>query len=229
MNFEEFVEKEKEDNQQKIERASQIRKKEVAVISCGSRGMSMASRLRKNIRGLYEPEIFTYYALGFSISSGLGDKPRYTSSFRGYDVNKTGDNSYNVNKNYSYGTVHNYHMAVFGTIDTANVKNPERFNEIVREAEDALKQCKALMLKNIENETYVAELKQAYYKKIKELAVKVHNECGITVTSKFEDVCEEIVKTFKKEYAKNDPTKVLLLMWAFIILTIVGLIITFLN
>ena len=227
MNFEEFVEKDKMETQQKIESESQIVKKDVAVVSCGSRGM--ANRLRKNIRGLYEPEIFTYYALGFSLSSSLGDKPRYTSSFRGYDVNKTGDNSYNVNKNYSYGTVHNYHMAVFGTIDMANIKNPDRYNEIVGEAEAALDQCKSLMLSNIENETYVAELKQAYYNKVKELAVKAHKECGVTVTTKFEDVCEEIVKNFKTQYAKQDPTKVLLLMWAFIILTIAGIIYSILS
>jgi hypothetical protein len=201
MNFEDFVNNDRNEQLAKQKRALQIREYEVAVISCDKHS---TARLKNDLYDINEPEPFLYTSLGFAVTAYMGDKPRYTSSFEGIEIKRTGSDTYKVNDNHSYGTYHNYHMAVYATIDEANIRNVDKFNLIFKEATDKLAKYKELWLKYKENKEYIAAMKKAFYTDIKELSIEAQRECGIKLVETLDSARDKILENHRKKLSKFD-------------------------
>ena len=231
MNFEDFVNNDRNEQLAKQKRALQIREYEIAVISCDKHS---TARLEKGLYDINEPELFLYTSLGFTVTAYMGDKPRYTSAYKGVEITKTGSDTYKVNDKYTYGTYHNYHMAVYATIDEANIRNVDKFNHIFKDATDKLAKYKELWLKYYEDKGYISQLKKAFYEEIQALSIEAQRECGIQLVETLDSARSNILENHRKKLSKfdaqynngkkkPDPFFVILTIWC--ILALIGAVI----
>lgn len=200
MNFDDYVKNERKENNEKARRAMDLIKYEIAVIGCDRIG---TGALRRALWGFYEPDLFVYNAFGFSITGYKGDRSIRTSSFRGYNVTPTDSSTYRITEKNSYGTSHRFHMAIEATIDMANVNNPNHFRILLRDATDALKSCKELMIKHHGDEAYIQKVKKSFYEKIRELSHHAKEECGIRPVESLNEAREKILNNCKRNVDRS--------------------------
>lgn len=216
MKFDDYVNEANKKQTQERNAEMNIISREITVIPCGG---NVIGRIPVLLRSLnwHEPELYLYNKFGHKFYYGYGDGGHTTVSHRGYNVNRQSNGSYNVTENLSYGTSHRLHVAVVGFIDMGKIKNPDRYNLLLREATDALAKYKELerigqneVLNTIKGLAYsqraqnamldkIAGLRRAFYEKIDELAKQAQEECGVAPLSNVEQIRDQIVKTCRKE------------------------------
>lgn len=179
MNFDNMVASSKIQSTMQRNQAMSILTKELHIIGCGGNTLGRVFALKKSF-GKHEPELYLYMSFGFTLYFGFGERGRYTSSHRGYNVSYQGNGNYKVSDIISYGCAHNFHVAPFGFIDLSKLKNANSFKSLLREAEESLNQFYDLYAKNNKNYQYIYELEGAFYEKIDELSKQAQSECGFS-------------------------------------------------
>ena len=216
MKFDDYVNEANEKQANERNREMNVISREITVIPCGGNVIGRIPILMRSLNW-HEPELYLYNKFGHKFYYGYGDGGHTTVSHRGYNVNRQSNGSYNVTENVSYGTSHRLHVAVVGFIDMGKIKNPDRYNILLREATDALAKYKELerigqneVLNTINGLAYsqraqnamldkIAGLRQAFYEKIDELARQAQDECGVVPLSDMAEIRDQIIKTCRKE------------------------------
>ena len=202
MNFDEMIDNAKAEKEQQISMIPKVIEKKVAVIGCGSNVMGRMIELNKAIPH-FDPKLYLYMRFGFKFYAGYGSKGNAASRSNSYNVSYEGNGTYEVSEAGPKAFVNgSYHVAVFGMIKEKSINNLQRYNELLREGENAIiKYYDAINSDN--KQSFNTRLKTALYEKIDGLASQVRTECGVAPVETMERIYSVIRKACRTEKGKS--------------------------
>lgn len=211
MNFDEMINKENQEKEDRMKREFQINTRDITSIGCGSgMGIGCVAQLKKHLPGS-EVEIYLHWAFGYRFYSSFVEKgPRYEKS-NNYDVKYNGDGKYTVGRSAPTlvsGSTRSFTVFVSGLFDEARITNVDHYRELFNEANKSFSAYKQKCIDCRNNEKYLSDLKAALIKKIGELASDAQRECGFAPVSTLDQVYEDIITTCRtrryRYIARND-------------------------